>query len=169
MSVSSSNNNNSNGGKKSKNKGGNKQQQQPAAPPREWTAEMQADYERILSVGEECISASELKGLITAKGRGSDHELGFNLYDGFEPSGRMHIAQVSLAASCKAFISAFSFQAKKLYLESIQDKSAVFSLLLISHPFQLHTLMYIYSIAINCNQLIAHQSIAHVMCHGMCN
>ena len=90
--------NDNNGGKKNKNKGnnsGNNNKKQPPAPPREWTAEMQADYERILSVGEECISASELKGLITAKGRGSDHELGFNLYDGFEPSGRMHIAQVS--------------------------------------------------------------------------
>lgn len=61
------------------------------APPREWTPDLEADYQRILSVGEECISASELKGLITAKGRGT--ELGFNLYDGFEPSGRMHIAQ----------------------------------------------------------------------------
>jgi len=60
---------------------------------REWTEDMQHDYERILSVGEECISAAELKGLILAKGRGSGHELGFNLYDGFEPSGRMHIAQ----------------------------------------------------------------------------
>ena len=91
------NNSNNNGGKKNKNKGGNNgsNKQAPPAPPREWTAEMQADYERILSVGEECISASELKGLITAKGRGSDHEHGFNLYDGFEPSGRMHIAQVS--------------------------------------------------------------------------
>ena len=85
-------------GSKSKKKksfgggGGKQQQQQQKEPPREWTDEMQADYERILSVGEECISAQELKGLITAKGRGSDHR-GFNLYDGFEPSGRMHIAQ----------------------------------------------------------------------------
>ena len=54
---------------------------------------MQADYDRILSVGEECQNPSELKGLILAKGRGSDHPVGFNLYDGFEPSGRMHIAQ----------------------------------------------------------------------------
>lgn len=68
----------------------------PPPPPREWTPEMQADYDRILSVGEECISATELRGLITAKGRGSDHAAGFNLYDGFEPSGRMHIAQVSV-------------------------------------------------------------------------
>ncbi|KAL3941430.1 MAG: hypothetical protein SGARI_000605 [Bacillariaceae sp.] len=63
----------------------------PKAPPRDWTPDLEQDYQRILSVGEECISASELKGLITAKGRGT--ELGFNLYDGFEPSGRMHIAQ----------------------------------------------------------------------------
>ena len=102
-SDTSNNNNDNNGGKKNKNKGGNNgsNKQAPPAPPREWTAEMQADYERILSVGEECISASELKGLITAKGRGSDHELGFNLYDGFEPSGRMHIAQVSRVESSR--------------------------------------------------------------------
>ena len=50
------------------------------------------DYDRILSVGEECISAPELKTMLTAKGRGSNTP-GFNLYDGFEPSGRMHIAQ----------------------------------------------------------------------------
>jgi Tyrosyl-tRNA synthetase len=66
------------------------------APPkqqREWTQEMEADLQRILTVGEECISPEELKKLILAKGRGSDHPVGFNLYDGFEPSGRMHIAQ----------------------------------------------------------------------------
>jgi tyrosyl-tRNA synthetase len=62
-------------------------------PEREWTDELQADYDRILSVGEECISETELKKLLTVKGRGSDHATGFNLYDGFEPSGRMHIAQ----------------------------------------------------------------------------
>jgi tyrosyl-tRNA synthetase len=67
-------------------------QKQPPQPPREWTPELQADYDRILTVGEECISASELKGLLTAKGRGSEQPK-FNLYDGFEPSGRMHIAQ----------------------------------------------------------------------------
>ena len=82
-----STNSNSNSSNNSKNK-------QPPPPPREWTPEMQSDYDRILSVGEECISPSELRGLITAKGRGSGHEAGFNLYDGFEPSGRMHIAQV---------------------------------------------------------------------------
>ena len=62
-------------------------------PPREWTAELQEDLDRILTVGEECISASELKGLLTAKGRGSGNPTGINLYDGFEPSGRMHNAQ----------------------------------------------------------------------------
>ena len=93
------------GGKKKKGGGGggnnnsnnsSSSKKPPPPPPREWTPEMQADYDRILSVGEECISATELRGLITAKGRGSDHAAGFNLYDGFEPSGRMHIAQVSV-------------------------------------------------------------------------
>ena len=61
------------------------------APPRSWTDELQADYDRILSVGEECISPSELKQLLLARGRGTD--VGFRLYDGFEPSGRLHVAQ----------------------------------------------------------------------------
>jgi len=78
--------------KKSGGSGGG-QPQKEKAPPREWTDDMQADYDRILSVGEECQSTKELRGLITAKGRGSEHPTGFNLYDGFEPSGRMHIAQ----------------------------------------------------------------------------
>lgn len=59
---------------------------------RPWTDELQADFKRILSVGEECISPEDLKKLLIAKGRGSNN-LRFNLYDGFEPSGRMHIAQ----------------------------------------------------------------------------
>ena len=63
-----------------------------AKPLRDWTDELQADYDRIFSVGEECISGDELKKLLLVKGRGSDSP-GFNLYDGFEPSGRMHIAQ----------------------------------------------------------------------------
>lgn len=57
---------------------------------RPWTDDLQQDYDRILTVGEECISEAELRSLLLAKGRGST---GFNLYDGFEPSGRMHIAQ----------------------------------------------------------------------------
>ena len=59
---------------------------------RPWTDDLQVDYDRILTVGEECISETELRSLLQAKGRGSD-STGFNLYDGFEPSGRMHIAQ----------------------------------------------------------------------------
>ena len=72
------------------------------------------DYQRILSVGEECINANELLDLLIRQGRGSQSRtvaasttgtttatinttnadaIGFNLYDGFEPSGRMHIAQ----------------------------------------------------------------------------
>ncbi|KAI2498603.1 tRNA synthetases class I (W and Y) [Fragilaria crotonensis] len=53
-----------------------------------WTDALQRDLDSILSVGEECISESELKSLLLAK-----RDIGFNLYDGFEPSGRMHIAQ----------------------------------------------------------------------------
>jgi tyrosyl-tRNA synthetase len=45
-----------------------------------------------MSVGEECIAPAELKELLIARGRGSDAPP-FIFYDGFEPSGRMHIAQ----------------------------------------------------------------------------
>ena len=75
-----------------------------APPSRPWTPELEADLQRILSVGEECISSKELQSLIIAKGRGSetyaedddtkqDLTPRIRLYDGFEPSGRMHIAQ----------------------------------------------------------------------------
>lgn len=57
-------------------------------PEKPWTDALQQDLDRILSVGEECISEAELKSLLLAK-----RDIGFNLYDGFEPSGRMHIAQ----------------------------------------------------------------------------
>ena len=75
------------------------------------TQQLMEDYCRILSVGEECISTTELSDLLIRQGRGSvarkptkegddsdgivdpQAALGFNLYDGFEPSGRMHIAQ----------------------------------------------------------------------------
>lgn len=79
--------------KKKKSKKQQQQPQKPKEPEREWTPELQQDLDRTLSVGEECISESELKSLLLAKGRGSNHATGFNLYDGFEPSGRMHIAQ----------------------------------------------------------------------------
>jgi hypothetical protein len=42
----------------------------------------------VRSVGEECVTDSELRNLVAKKP-------GFVLYDGFEPSGRMHIAQVA--------------------------------------------------------------------------
>lgn len=47
---------------------------------------MQERFELLRSVGEECVLESELKNLVEKKP-------GFRLYDGFEPSGRMHIAQ----------------------------------------------------------------------------
>jgi tyrosyl-tRNA synthetase len=69
----------------------------PTIPPLDddvWTPELQADWERLVSVGEECISETELKALLLRKGRLSEtSSSGFVLYDGFEPSGRMHIAQ----------------------------------------------------------------------------
>jgi len=83
------------GAPKGKKKESSSENQQPAPPPREWTDELQQDFDRIYSVGEECITAEELRRLLLTKGRGSTmcHGGGFNLYDGFEPSGRMHIAQ----------------------------------------------------------------------------
>ena len=44
-------------------------------------------FQLLRSVGEECISEVELKQLLEEKPKD------FVLYDGFEPSGRMHIAQ----------------------------------------------------------------------------
>jgi tyrosyl-tRNA synthetase len=79
--------------KKGGNSGGGGESKQEAKPPREWTSDLEEDLQRILTVGEECISAIELKALLLAKGRGSGSVDGINLYDGFEPSGRMHIAQ----------------------------------------------------------------------------
>ena len=76
--------------KKQKGKGDGKKAE--PKPQREWTDELQKDNDRIFSVGEKCSSRSGLRNMLIAKGRGSDTP-GFNLYDGFEPSGRMHIAQ----------------------------------------------------------------------------
>lgn len=65
-----------------------------APPPRPWTDDLESDLQRILTVGEECISSKELQSLILSKGRGTpDDGPRIRLYDGFEPSGRMHIAQ----------------------------------------------------------------------------
>ena len=49
--------------------------------------EVKLKYDLVRSVGEECVTDSELRNLVAKKP-------GFVLYDGFEPSGRMHIAQV---------------------------------------------------------------------------
>lgn len=45
-------------------------------------------YTLVRSVGEECVADGELAMLLSKKPDS------FVLYDGFEPSGRMHIAQV---------------------------------------------------------------------------
>lgn len=76
----------------SEKKGGDIKGKPEPKPQRPWTDELEEDFQRILTVGEECISPEDLKKLLIAKGRGSDNQK-FNLYDGFEPSGRMHIAQ----------------------------------------------------------------------------
>jgi tRNA synthetases class I (W and Y) len=79
----------------------------PAAPVALWNDELQWHYDQILSVGEECISASELKALLQSRcgaaivddsTTSTATNSGFVLYDGFEPSGRMHIAQGVLKA-----------------------------------------------------------------------
>jgi tyrosyl-tRNA synthetase len=103
---------------RSKDKGSGKEKSEPSAANQPapaaapdalaaWTDELEQDYQRLVSVGEECITPSELKTLLLSKGRhkrvGNDDDDsdayvgggggGFRLYDGFEPSGRMHIAQ----------------------------------------------------------------------------
>lgn len=45
-------------------------------------------YELMRSIGVECVEEEELKSLLNQK------EIVPICYDGFEPSGRMHIAQV---------------------------------------------------------------------------
>lgn len=61
-----------------------------AAVPAALTAEQQAVFDErwglLRSVGEECISEDDLKNLLLKKPN-------IRCYDGFEPSGRMHIAQ----------------------------------------------------------------------------
>ena len=50
--------------------------------------EIEAKLDTLLSIGEECITRDELAALLEKKPD-------FIAYDGFEPSGRMHIAQVN--------------------------------------------------------------------------
>lgn len=60
----------------------------PSAAPEDpaAAAELARKLELVLSVGEECQTVDDLKNLLQKKP-------GFVCYDGFEPSGRMHIAQ----------------------------------------------------------------------------
>lgn len=73
--------------------------------------DVEAKYQLIRSVGEECVQESELRNLVAKKP-------GFRLYDGFEPSGRMHIAQgvfkVLIGVLCWAFIGVFGFSGQLL-------------------------------------------------------
>jgi hypothetical protein len=57
-------------------------------PKKELSPEIEAKLETLLSIGEECITREELASLLEKKPK-------FIAYDGFEPSGRMHIAQVT--------------------------------------------------------------------------
>ena len=59
-----------------------------AAPP---DPEVERKFALVSSVGEECVTEPELRNLLAKKPN-------FVLYDGFEPSGRMHIAQGTFKA-----------------------------------------------------------------------
>jgi tyrosyl-tRNA synthetase len=54
--------------------------------PRKSDLNLEERYKQVMSVGEEVIQPDELKKMLEKK------EM-FRCYDGFEPSGRMHIAQ----------------------------------------------------------------------------
>mmetsp|Transcript_18149 Transcript_18149/g.30326 ORF Transcript_18149/g.30326 Transcript_18149/m.30326 type:complete len:888 (-) Transcript_18149:351-3014(-) len=58
----------------------------PSAPSSDLSPELDQKLSMLRSVGEECVSEAELRNLVQKKPN-------FILYDGFEPSGRMHIAQ----------------------------------------------------------------------------
>lgn len=68
-----------------------------AAAPSEMSPAIQAKYDCVRSVGEECVSEAELKALLVKKV--GEMNSTFNLYDGFEPSGRVHIAQGAFKAN----------------------------------------------------------------------
>ena len=60
-------------------------------------------FQLVRSVGEECIQEDELRNLLDKKPLPI-------CYDGFEPSGRMHIAQVySFFVVSILFLSGFSY------------------------------------------------------------
>eukprot|EP00591_Stephanopyxis_turris_P006244 CAMPEP_0195526456 /NCGR_PEP_ID=MMETSP0794_2-20130614/27531_1 /TAXON_ID=515487 /ORGANISM="Stephanopyxis turris, Strain CCMP 815" /LENGTH=188 /DNA_ID=CAMNT_0040657139 /DNA_START=15 /DNA_END=577 /DNA_ORIENTATION=+ len=82
--------------KKSTPNSGNKDTTKTQKTECEWTPSLQSDHDRIYSVGEECISSEELKSLLLAKHASAPEHAKYaeyRFYDGFEPSGRMHIAQ----------------------------------------------------------------------------
>lgn len=58
----------------------------PVAPAAQFSPEIEERFRLLRSVGEECQTEEELRNLLVKKPN-------FVLYDGFEPSGRMHIAQ----------------------------------------------------------------------------
>lgn len=68
--------------------------------------EVEKKYNIVRSIGEECIQEDELKNLLAKKPTPI-------CYDGFEPSGRMHIAQVSYHSVIAYFI----------FLEILSDQS----------------------------------------------
>jgi len=80
--------NNTTESKKKDDKKGKTTDAAPATTVVEWNDDLQSKFELLRSVGEECQTDAELKTLLI-----TSTETGFRLYDGFEPSGRMHIAQ----------------------------------------------------------------------------
>mmetsp|Transcript_89835 Transcript_89835/g.256848 ORF Transcript_89835/g.256848 Transcript_89835/m.256848 type:complete len:544 (-) Transcript_89835:417-2048(-) len=77
------------GGKKAKggkSKGGAAEEKAPEPLSAEEVAKLQENFDLVRSVGEECVTEDDLRNLLQKKPA-------FRLYDGFEPSGRMHIAQ----------------------------------------------------------------------------
>jgi tyrosyl-tRNA synthetase len=77
------------GGKKKKKKKGDGGGAAPEPEPEDpaVAARLAAKFATIRSIGEECVTEDDLRLLLKKKPDS------FRLYDGFEPSGRMHIAQ----------------------------------------------------------------------------
>jgi len=74
----------------------------------------QGKYDLVRSVGEECVTDGELAMLMARKPDS------FVLYDGFEPSGRMHIAQVTRCLlSCMGLVRARARKKKRIGIISV--------------------------------------------------
>eukprot|EP00930_Biecheleria_cincta_P023568 TRINITY_DN17017_c0_g2_i1.p1 TRINITY_DN17017_c0_g2~~TRINITY_DN17017_c0_g2_i1.p1 ORF type:complete len:874 (+),score=185.29 TRINITY_DN17017_c0_g2_i1:65-2623(+) len=84
----------------------------PAAAAKTTDSAFEKRVQSLLSVGEECINESEMRNLLERKPN-------FVLYDGFEPSGRMHIAQGIFKAinvnKCTAAGGTFKFWVADLF------------------------------------------------------